>query len=171
MIYEPSDDSFLLRKYVLEYSKGKVLDMGCGSGILAEAALTKTKDVLATDINKNAVNLCIKKGINAIESDLFQKVKGKYDLIIFNPPYLPEDKKEPKDSALITSGGKKGYELLDKFLLESKKHLKKSGNILFVCSSLTGDVEKIIKKHKYKFKKLETQKLFFEHLYVYKVFF
>ncbi|MBU0929738.1 MAG: methyltransferase [Nanoarchaeota archaeon] len=166
-MYEPAEDSFLLKKYVLEYSKGKVLDIGCGSGILAEAALRKTKDVLASDIDSKAVKHCLKKGINAIESNLFSNIKGKFDLIIFNPPYLPEDPDEPEDSKLITTGGKKGYELIERFLKSARIHMKKEGKILLVCSSLTGNVEKLFKRHKYKFNKLETQKSFFEQIHVY----
>ena len=45
MIYEPEADSFMLAKHVKEYAKGKVLDMGTGSCILAEEALKKTKIV------------------------------------------------------------------------------------------------------------------------------
>jgi len=168
MIYESAEDSFLLQKYVLRFAKCKVLDMGCGSGIQAEAALTRTKDVLAVDISKEAVDYCRRKKINAVQSDLFLNIQGKFDLIIFNPPYLPEEVKEPKDSKLITTGGKKGYELLDKFLKEAKNYLEKDGIILFVCSSLTGNAENILEKYKYKFEKLETQRLFFEEIYVYK---
>ena len=168
MIYEPAEDSLLLRKYVLKLASGKILDIGTGSGILAEAALKKSKDVLAADIDEKAVNFCKKKGINAIKSDLFLNIKGKFDVIIFNPPYLPKHPEEPKDSALVTTGGEKGSELLERFLKEAKAHLKKKGIILFVCSSLTGNVEKIMKKYKYKFELLDKEKHFFEELYVYK---
>lgn len=167
MIYEPREDSFLLQKYVKKYAKGKVLDLGAGSGIQAITALEKTKNVLAADIDPEAVKLLKKKGINAKVSNLFSNVKGKFDLIIFNPPYLPEDKREPKDSALATTGGKKGYEIIGRFLKQAKKFLKKEGKILMVFSSLTGDVEEMIKKYDYNFKKLEEKKLFFEKLYTY----
>ncbi len=168
MIYEPSEDSFLIQKYVKKYAKGKVLDIGTGSGILAETALKKTKDVLAIDINEECVEHTRKKGINCIKSDLFENVKGKFDLIIFNPPYLPMDKNEPRDSQLSTTGGKKGYEIIERFLKKTKGHLEEKGKILLVCSSLTGNVELLFKKYRYNFKKLETKKLpFFEELYVY----
>lgn len=170
MIYEPAEDSYLLKKYVLKYAFGKILDIGTGSGILAEAALKKSKDVLAADIDEKAVSYCRKKGINAIKSDLFSNIKGKFDVIIFNPPYLPKHPEEPKDSARIITGGENGSELIERFLKEAKSHLKKKGIILFTCSSLTGNVEKILKKYKYKFEKLETEKHFFEKLYVYKAY-
>jgi len=92
MIYEPNDDSYLLKEFVLKHARGKVLDMGTGSGIQAEAALEKTQDVLAADINNEAAEFCKKKGINAVQSDLFENINHKFDLIIFNPPYLPEER-------------------------------------------------------------------------------
>ena len=168
MIDEPADDSLLLKKYVLKFAFGKILDIGTGSGILAEAALEKSENVLAADVDEKSVSHCRKKGINAIKSDLFSKIKGKFDVIIFNPPYLPKHPEEPKDSARITAGGEKGPELIERFLKEAKFYLKKNGIILFVCSSLTGNIEKILKKYKYKFEKLESERHFFEELYVYK---
>jgi len=167
MIYEPAEDSFLLQKYVKIYAKGKILDMGSGSGIQALAALENTKDVLAVDINPGVVDLLKKKGINAEVSDLFNNVKGKFDLIIFNPPYLPEDKNEPQDSKLATTGGKKGFEIIERFLKQAKKFLGKNGKILIVFSSLTGDILKLFDKYGFKFKKLEEKKLFFETLHIY----
>lgn len=167
MIYEPAEDSFLLQKYVKKYANGKVLDMGTGSGIQAITALEKTKDILAVDIDPESVKLLKEKGLKSEVSDLFSNVKGKFDLIIFNPPYLPRDEREPEDSASTTTGGKKGYEIIERFLQHAKKFLKEEGKILLVCSSLTGDVEKLFKKYGYKFKKLEEKKEFFEKLFVY----
>ncbi len=167
MIYEPDEDSWLLEKYVKVYAKGRVLDMGTGSGIQAEAALTKTKDILAVDISKECVQFVAKKGIRTVCSDLFKKVKGKFDLIIFNPPYLPEDPKEDKESKRITTGGKEGFEILSRFLNDARKHLNKGGKILIVCSSLTGNVEKSFKSCKYHAHLLEEKSLFFEKLKVF----
>jgi len=168
MIYEPEEDSFLLQKYVKKYARGKVLDIGSGSGIQAETALKKTKDVLASDIDEDSLGLLRKKEINCIKSNLFKNIKGKFDLIIFNPPYLPEEEKEDTTKN-ITTGGKKGYELLIKFLKQAKNHLNKDGKILIVFSSLTSKdkISSELKKLKYRFKCLETEKLFFEELYVY----
>lgn len=167
MIYEPREDSYLLEKYVKKYAEGKVLDMGTGSGILALAALEKAKEVLAVDINEDAVNEARKKGINVIKSDLFENVIGKFDLIIFNPPYLPEEKLEDEETKRIVCGGKKGNEILDKFLSQAKDFLKRNGKILIVVSTLTPDVDRIIKRHGFKFRVLEEKKIFFEKLKVY----
>ena len=97
IVYEPAEDSFLLAEQVKKYAKGKVLDLGTGSGILAETALINTKEVLATDINEEAVKRLKQKGINARFSDLFSHITEKFNLIIFNPPYLPTERNEKPD--------------------------------------------------------------------------
>ena len=84
--------------------------MGCGSGI--QSLATSKGDVLAVDINPEAVKIVKKLGINAIQSVLFVNVKDKFDLIIFNPPYLPEEESEDEESKLITTVGKQGFEIL-----------------------------------------------------------
>jgi release factor glutamine methyltransferase len=172
MIYEADEDSFLILKHIKDYAKVKILDLGTGSGILSEEALKYSKDVLAADINKEAVEYVKKKGIKARISNLFSNIKEKFDLIIFNPPYLPEEKLEDKESKAITTGGNNGYEILEKFFSQANDHLNKNGKILIVFSSLTNKnkVDKIIKKNKFKFKLLESKKIFFEELYCYLIF-
>ncbi len=169
MIYQPKEDSYLLAKYVRKYAEGKVLDVGTGSGVLAETALENTKDVLAVDINEEAVEYCKKKNINSIKSDLFENVNGKFNLIIFNPPYLPKDEDEDEEIQLVTTGGEKGHEIIERFLKEAKDFLKKEGIILIVFSTLTGDVESLIEKYGYKNKLLEEESLFFEKLKILKL--
>lgn len=163
MIYEPQEDSFLLQKYVRKYARGRVLDMGTGSGIQALTALEKTSDVLAVDLSDDAVKYVRGKGVNAKISDLFSNVEGKFDLIIFNPPYLPPDRYDTDKS----TGG--GIRIIDRFLSQAKKFLSKDGKILLVFSSLTGDVDSLLKKYGYKFECLERQSHFFERLFVYLV--
>ena len=102
LIYQPSDDSYLLQSSLKKFLKTKkkdihILDMGSGSGIQIGAAINLGfKNTLAVDLNPLAVENLIGKQINAIKSNLFSKIKKhKFDLIVFNAPYLPEDKREP----------------------------------------------------------------------------
>ncbi|MBX4212617.1 methyltransferase [Candidatus Pacearchaeota archaeon] len=173
MIYEPSEDSWLLEKEVRKYAKGKkVLDMGSGSGIQAASAKESwAKSVIAADIDKDTLSYLKKKGINAIHSNLFSKIKDKFDLIIFNPPYLPRDKREDKESSKITSGGKEGDEVIVKFLNQAKSHLNKNGIILMVLSSLTPQkrIEQVMKKLSFKKEIVAEKKIFMETLYVWKI--
>jgi len=176
--YEPREDSTLLERYVREYAKGTVLDMGTGSGIQAITAAhsDKAKSILATDIQKSTIDYCKKniknKKINFIVSDLFKNNKiftnRKFDIIIFNPPYLPE---ELKVKDLTLEGGKKGYEVIERFLNEVNRHLKADGIILIIFSSLTKKekVDEFIKNNLLEFELLEKQHYFFEDLYVYKI--
>src|SRR3989344_2708496 len=141
MIYEPSEDSFLLADAVKKYSKGKsVLDIGTGSGIQAKTAVSVgAKFVLASDINEKALEhvKSTSQGIQTTHSNLFGNISGKFDLIIFNPPYLPADKREDMESQEVTTGGKKGDEIILEFLRQAKEHLSSNGIILLVLSSLT----------------------------------
>ncbi len=164
MIYEPAEDSLLLKKFIKKYASGRVLDMGTGSGILALEAMKYSKHVEACDINKDAVEFAKSKGVRSYVSDLFSNVSGKFDLIIFNPPYLPEDK---YDKEKDTTGGKKGNETLIRFFKDARRFLNKNGKILIVASSLTPDAEKIIISNKFKFKILGEEKMFFEVLKAY----
>jgi len=169
-VYIPEEDSFLLASQVIKYAKGKVLDMGCGSGIQGITALKNTNDVTFSDINIKALEY-VEKQINAktIQSDLFQNIKRKYDTIIFNPPYLPED--EFDDEKLITTGGKNGYELIAEFLKQAAHHLNIDGQILLLFSSLSNkeEIDNIIKQLNYNKYELKKQGLFMEQLYVYQL--
>ena len=107
MIYTPREDSFLLERFVKERVKGRnVLDVGCGSGIQIKAVLKGgAKSVAGIDVDEESLAFCVSKGLNVVKSDLFENVKGRFDLIVFNPPYLPEDDREDVESSKITSGG------------------------------------------------------------------
>jgi release factor glutamine methyltransferase len=160
-IYEPDEDSFLILKHIEKYAQGKrVLDMGTGSGILAYEAKKYALFVTAVDINPEAVKSL--KGVEGICSNLFEKVGGKFDLILFNPPYLPR----AEGGTIATDGGQEGHETISRFLLEAKHHLSNQGIILLVFSSFSGPVEEIALANGYEFRIIETQHHFYEKLYL-----
>lgn len=187
MIYEPQEDSFLLQEQVVRFVKKgmSVLEIGTGSGILAEEAAKKAKSVLAVDINPDAIKHCkknLRKNVKNLTkpnnlsfkvSDLFSKINpaARFDVIIFNPPYLPEQKGEDKDVALYVSGGKHGYELTERFLDSAADHLKDDGAILLLFSTLTGKdrVEQSIRGSLMEFEQLSSKKIAFEELFVYNI--
>ncbi len=174
-IYEPSEDSYLMQKHVRELALGRVLDMGTGSGIQALTAITNpnAQFVLAADADAEVIAALEKKirehkirKLQAIHSNLFSHIKGKFNLIIFNPPYLPQDK-GIEDKALY--GGKKGWELSEKFFQQASQHLFPDGKVLFLFSSLTNKkkIEEILYHHLFQFQELEKEKIAFEELYLY----
>ena len=172
MSYQPAEDSFLLVREIKEKAKGKsVLDMGTGFGILADTAIKAgASSVLAADVNESSVRYCLAKGINAIQSDLFSNIQGKFDLIFFNPPYLPQDEREDKESQQVTTGGKKGDEIIIKFIKNLKIHLKENGVCFLLASTLTpNNWKKEAKKQKLKIKKTAEKKLFMEKLFVWEI--
>jgi len=172
MVYEPAEDSYLLLEQVKKHSRGKVLEIGTGTGIQAIEASKKSAGVTAADIDEEALAVAkanAKKEnakIRFIKSDLFQNVKGKYDLIIFNAPYLPKDDRFPD---LALDGGKKGYELLQRFLEKANDHLSTNGKMLTVFSNKTrkDKVDEIIKKNLFEHREEAKKTVFFENIYVY----
>ncbi|MBW6442784.1 methyltransferase [Patescibacteria group bacterium] len=172
-IYSPEEDSYLMSNYlektlpelIKKNLDLKFLEIGAGSGIILNSAFNsgiKKENILGTDINLDAVKTCKKEGFQCVFSNLFDNIKGKFDIITFNPPYLPLDRLEPKDSRIITTGGKKGDELIIKFLKQAKNYLRPGGVILLITSSLSNKTN--IKKFGYTLRELDSKKLFFEKI-------
>ena len=177
-IYEPAEDSYFLSK-ILKDEIPKLLksnqnltffEVGCGSGLQLQTFLDcgiKKQNIFSCDINPGAVKYCIELGFNCVQSDLFYNVCGKFDVIIFNPPYLPEDFREPKDSKMATTGGKNGGEIINSFLKQAEFHLNNNGKIFIIASSLT----KGINFNGYNKKLLGSQNFFYEELYIFELTF
>ncbi|MDP6703980.1 MAG: methyltransferase [archaeon] len=159
-VYSPREDSFLIADSLELKGNEKVLDMGTGSGILAVVAASKGCEVTAADINPGAVK-CAKENaernqvsIEVLESNLFENISGKFDLILFNLPYIKMNEKPKKviDLSYNSPGTIEG------FLKEYKEHLKPSGRAIVVSSSLSGiepeSLGKIIARQKLPFEEI-----------------
>ena len=147
LVYIPSDDTFLLAGN-LEIKEGQsVLEIGTGSGLVSMYASLLTDDVTATDINFNALELAEKNfalnNINTIKlefGDLFEPVKDKkFDVILFNTPYLPTDTDDiiNDDLNYAFDGGLDGRKVIDRFIIEVSNHLNDKGIVQMIQSSLS----------------------------------
>ncbi len=176
--YLPSDDTFLLLDN-LEVNRGDfVLDLGTGCGILGIIAAKNANKVILTDISPIAVN-CAKKNVelnkltDMIEirtGNLFDPIRNdeKYDLILFNPPYLPISGNNKQNEWLERAwdGGETGREIIDKFLIQFNNYLKRKGRVQMIQTSLS-DYEKTIdflKARDFSVKIKARKKFFFEEL-------
>jgi len=120
-----------LLKVILPYVvTGKVLDIGCGYGVIGLTLAYYNHDISVTcsDINLRACNLCIKnarnlelsKRVTVLQSDLYEKIEGKFDCVVSNPPI------------------RAGKKVLDLIYTGAHDHLKSSGNLFLVVRKKQG---------------------------------
>jgi release factor glutamine methyltransferase len=177
-VYEPADDTFLLIDNLQVKSRDRVLEIGTGTGIVAVMASFLASWVIATDINPEALNCATKNlitnrryNIELREGNLFEPVSDeKFDIIIFNTPYLPTEEDEGNDGDLEAAwdGGIDGREIIDPFLESVKAYLNPEGRLQMVQSSLS-DEKKTLNKLKelgFKAEVLARKKCFFEEILV-----
>ncbi|MGQ9788241.1 MAG: HemK2/MTQ2 family protein methyltransferase [Candidatus Hadarchaeaceae archaeon] len=181
-VYEPAEDTFLVADNLEVKCGERVLELGTGCGILAILAAKAGAMVLATDVNPVALE-CAR--VNAIENgvsgkidfrcgDLFEPVgEGRFDAIIFNPPYLPVETEERMNEPLELAwdGGKDGRRVIDGFLNELSHHLELGGRAIFVQSSLS-DLSKtfqFLEEDNFEVKIL-SKKIFFEELFLFRCY-
>jgi release factor glutamine methyltransferase len=148
-VYEPAEDSFLFAENLVVKERDLVLDMGAGCGILGIIAAGKGARVVAADVNPYSVR-CAKENAKLnrvvgrmffVQGDLFTPLRKeeKFDLILFNAPYLPVECAED-DSWLGRAwcGGVAGRQVIDRFIDEAHNHLRQSGRVFLMQSTLSG---------------------------------
>ncbi|HKG10670.1 MAG TPA: methyltransferase [Gaiellaceae bacterium] len=122
----------------------RVLDMGTGSGVNAILASSKAADVVAVDINPHAVaaaraNAALNGAadrIVVVEGDLFDAVEGRFDLVIFDPPFrwfAPRDLRERNTTD-------EDYRTLTAFFRQVPERLTADGRILLFFGT-SGDAD------------------------------
>jgi release factor glutamine methyltransferase len=147
-VYEPAEDSFLFAENLDVKEGERLLDMGTGCGILGILAAKKARSVVAVDVNPCAVRCAkqnaelnnVRSKMTFMQGDLFTPLseKAKFDVIFFNAPYLPEGKSKA-DSWIdrAWTGGATGRKIIDRFIPDAPKHVKSTGQILLMQSTLT----------------------------------
>ena len=176
LVYIPSDDTFLLAEN-LEIKEGQsVLEIGTGSGLVSMYASLLTDDVTATDINYNALELAEKNfklnNIGTIKlefGDLFEPVKDKkFDVILFNTPYLPTDSDDiiNDDLNYAFDGGLDGRKVIDRFINQVSNHLNEKGIVQIIQSSLSDNDRTLdmFDRNGFVAEIAESEKFFFEEI-------
>jgi len=171
------------------------LEIGCGSGFVSLFLHSKVPSVhmIGVDINPNAVLCSRQNGVCAYPSDMFEIFEqnrriqsfasslpdhlptvpvGGFDLILFNPPYLPTaaDERVPGYLNYAFDGGIFGRDSIDRFLEEVGDYLSDFGFFLLLISSLTGlnEVTAEMQKNGFSAEVVGRTKVSFEELFVLK---
>jgi release factor glutamine methyltransferase len=146
----------------------KVLDIFSGSGCIGIAILEHIKKAKVTFAEKNKkyikqikINLKINK-INSkrykvVQSDVFKNIRGKFDYIFANPPYISQKRIHKIQKSVLNYepqmallGGADGLLYIRKFLAEAKNFLNPEGKIYMEFDSIQKNaIEKLLKKYGY----------------------
>lgn len=189
-VYEPAEDSFLLIDALekdLEYIKSKnptfCLEVGSGSGVVITAFGMAFPNTLcfSTDINFKAC--CMTKStafknnvlLDTVNMDLVHCfVDKKFDVVIFNPPYVVTERNECGGCGIEASwaGGVKGREVTDRLLPMIPKILSTNGTfyLLLIEDNIPLEVIEIMSKYSFKSETIITRRVKNEQQMVIKFF-
>ncbi|MDZ5813312.1 HemK2/MTQ2 family protein methyltransferase [Halorubrum sp. AD140] len=142
VVYQPAEDSGLLAEAALAEAHGHVLEVGTGSGWVADRVATERGlEVVGSDLNPHAARQARERGVEAVVADLLAPFRADaFDAVCFNPPYLPTDPDNEWNDWMehALSGGESGRELIEPFLADVDRVLAPGGVVLLLVSSLTG---------------------------------
>ncbi len=137
-VYRPSDDSYLLLQAVSVAAGERFLDVGTGTGLVALHA-AKVVPAVATDVNPAAVALARENArknglrLEVVRTDLMAGLRGPFDVVAFNPPYLEGRPLSSLERAW--QGGEAGSEVAVRFLEDLPRVLSPGGRAYLLLSA------------------------------------
>jgi len=144
-VYPVREDTLLLLGAALSEAgpSDRVLELGTGSGYIARHLAGKVALVVATDVNPHACRVATSPGVEIARTHLTDGIRGQFDLVLFNPPYLPTKPEERMEDWLekALDGGATGREVISRLLPDLPRVLAPGGRVLLVISELTGEGE------------------------------
>lgn len=164
-MYVPSDDTFLLADCIKQYRGRQALEIGVGSGLLLNLLEKNFASVAGSDIDLRALEHCRgRSGAMLACCDAASAFAGRFDLIVSNPPYLPDDR--VRDTTV--HGGPAGIETTIHFVQSALPLLAHDGRMLFVVSSLadSSTLDRLVLEKKMHKKVVREKRLFYETLSV-----
>ncbi len=141
-VYQPAEDSHLLATAAGDDVEpgDRALDVGTGSGYVADELAGAGADVVASDLNPGACEQARERGLDAVRGNLVDPFRDDaFDLVAFNPPYLPTDPDNEWGDWMerALSGGEDGRAAIDPFLDDVGRVLAPGGAAYLLVSSLT----------------------------------
>ncbi|HMA05501.1 MAG TPA: HemK2/MTQ2 family protein methyltransferase [Methanomicrobiales archaeon] len=141
-VYPVREDTLLLLEAALAEAgpADRVLELGTGSGYIAMRLAGRVSFIVATDLNPHACRLASAQGLGTVRADLTAGIRGSFDLILFNPPYLPTKPGERLDDWLekALDGGESGRDVIANLIPDLPRILAPGGRLLLVISEVTG---------------------------------
>jgi len=133
-VYQTSGDSELMAESVEITKEQDFLEVGCGTGVISIALAKRAHNGIGVDINNEAVENSRQNAetqnvanVEFFKSDVFEKVKEKFDVIVCNPPYTKHEVRDNIDRMFWDPED----EMKQKFFKEVGEHLKPNGKIYF----------------------------------------
>ncbi len=165
-VYPVSEDSELLLSAVTVAPGERFLEVGVGGGLVSLHAARFT-GVVASDVNPAAVRLAARSAaahdltVRTVRCDLMGALRGPFDVVAFNPPYLEGNPVDHADRAW--AGGAGGSEVALRFLADLPRVLAPRGRAYLLLANHDRAAEALARS-RFRVRVLASRNLFFERL-------
>ena len=166
LVYRPAEDSFLLLESIRLDRGERFLEVGTGTGLVALHA-ARVASAVATEANPEAAALARANArrngvaLEVVLTNLAAGLRGPFDVVAFNPPYLEGRPRDPLDRAW--AGGDQGSEISVRFLSDLPRILAPGGRA-YLLLSRANHAARSLAESMFRARLAATRRLFFEDL-------